>query len=138
MLVAIISRPSSITSQIPPCTPELWPLNCPKLGFPLSKSKIFIRSLSNLVNMLVGIISRPSSIICQIPPGTHELWPLNCPKTELAVSALQVEYPAPKNVVITIEFTTNMTAVFCVSLALLLYLVVFCLTISFRLGGLST
>jgi len=71
--------------------------------------------------MLVGIISRP--ITCQIPPGTPELWPLNCPKTELAVSALQVEYPAPKNVVTTIEFTTNMTAVFWVSLALLLYLV---------------
>jgi len=45
--------------------------------------------------------------------------PLNCPKTELAVSALQVEYSAPKNVVISIEFTTNMTGVFCVSLALL-------------------
>ena len=52
-------------------------------------------------------------------PGTSELWPLNCPKTELAVSALQVEYPAPKNDVITIEFTTNTTGVFCVSLALL-------------------
>ena len=42
-----------------------------------------------------------------------------CLKTELAVSALQVEYPAPKNVVITIEFTTHTTWVFCVSLALL-------------------
>jgi len=41
MLVGIISRPSSITSQIPPCTPELWPLNCQKLGFALSKSKKF-------------------------------------------------------------------------------------------------
>ena len=38
----------------------------------------------------------------------------------LAVSALQVEYPAPQSVVITIEFTTNTTGVFCVSLALLL------------------
>jgi len=28
-------------SQIPPGTPELWPSNCPKLGFPLSKSKSF-------------------------------------------------------------------------------------------------
>ena len=73
--------------------------------------------------MLVGIISRPSSITSQIPPGTPELWPLNCPKTDLAVPALQVEYPAPKNVVITIELTTNMKGVFCVSLALL-----FCLT----------
>ena len=41
MLVGIISRPSSITSQIPSGTPELWPLNCPKLGIPLSKSKSF-------------------------------------------------------------------------------------------------
>jgi len=65
--------------------------------------------------MLVGIISRPSSITSRIPQAL-----LNCPKTELAVSAYQVEYPAPKNVVITIEFTTNRTGVFCVSLALLL------------------
>ena len=64
--------------------------------------RVFIQSLSNLVNMLVGIISQPSFITCQIPPGTPELWALNCPKTELAVSALQVEYPAPKNVVSTI------------------------------------
>jgi len=71
-------------------------------------------SLSNFVNMLVGIISRPSSITSQIPQAL-----LNCPKTELEVSAHQVEYPAPKNV-ITIEFTTNKTGVFCVSLALLL------------------
>jgi len=31
-----------------------------------------------------------------------------------------MENPAPKNVVITIEFTTNTTGIFCVSLALLL------------------
>ena len=71
----------------------------------------------------MDIISRPSSITCQIPPGTSELWPLNCPKTKLAVSALQVEYPSPKNVVIRFEFTTNMTGVFYVSLALLFYYV---------------
>ena len=41
MLVGIISRQSSITSQITLGTPELWPLNCPKLGFPLSKSRSF-------------------------------------------------------------------------------------------------
>jgi len=58
------------------------------------------------------------------PPGTPELWPLNCPKTELAVSALKVEYPAPKNVAITIEFTTNTACVFCVSLALSLCIVI--------------
>jgi len=46
--------------------------------------------------MLVGIISGPSSITCQIPLGPFELWHLNCPKTELAISALQVEYPASK------------------------------------------
>jgi len=68
---------------------------CPQ-GFRSLSQRDFIQSLSNLVNMLVGIISRPSSITCQIPPGSPELWPLNCPKTELAVSALQVEYPAPK------------------------------------------
>jgi len=70
--------------------------------------------------MLVGIISGPSSITCQIPQGTPELWPLNYPKTELSVSALEVEYPSPKNVVINIEFTTNILGIFCVSLALLL------------------
>jgi len=32
MLVGIIPRPISITSQIPPGTPELWPLNCPNLS----------------------------------------------------------------------------------------------------------
>ena len=41
MLLGITSRPSSITSQIPPGTTELWPLNCPKLGFLFSKSKGF-------------------------------------------------------------------------------------------------
>ena len=88
-------------------------------GFPLSKSKsvnpVFIK-LGEYVgghNISTKFYNLPN------PPGTPELWPLNCPKTELAVSALQVEYPAPKNVVITIEFTTNTTGVFCVSLALL-------------------
>jgi len=41
MLVGIISRPSSITSHIPIGSSELWPLNCSKLGFPLSMSKSF-------------------------------------------------------------------------------------------------
>ena len=109
----------SITSQIPPGTPELWPFNCPKLGFLLSKSESFHLVFIKLGEYVVGIISRPSSITSQIPTGISELWPLNCPKTELAVSALQVEYPAPYNAVITIEFTTNTTGVFCVSLALL-------------------
>jgi hypothetical protein len=51
----------------PPGTPELWPLNCPKLLFPLSKSKSFHPVFIKLGEYVV------------------------CPKTELAVSALQVE-----------------------------------------------
>jgi len=101
MLMGIVSRPSFITSQIPPGTPVLLPLNCQKKGVRSLSQRVFIQSLSNLVNMLVEIISRPSYITCQIPPGTPELWPLNCPDTELVVSALQVKYHAPKNVVIT-------------------------------------
>jgi len=54
MLVGIMSRPSSITSQIPPCTPELWPMNCPKLGFLLSKSKSFRPVLIKLVEHVGG------------------------------------------------------------------------------------
>jgi len=119
MSVGIISWPSSITSQIPSDTPELWPLNCSKLGFPLFMSKsshpVFIK-LGEYVdghNISTKFYNLPN------PPCTPEVWPFNCPKTELAVSALQVEKSAPKNVVITIEFTTNTTSVFCVSLALL-------------------
>jgi len=41
MLVCIMSQPSSITNQILPGTPELLSFNCPKLGFPLSKSKFW-------------------------------------------------------------------------------------------------
>ena len=71
--------------------------------------------------MLVGIISRPRSITCQIPKALLKYGSmLLCPNTELAVSVLQVKYPAPNNVAITIEFTTNTTGVLCVSLALLL------------------
>jgi len=44
---------------------------------------------------------------------------LEMSKAELVASALQVEYPAPKNVVIRIEFATNTMGIFCVSLALL-------------------
>jgi len=73
--------------------------------------------------MLVGIISTK---FYNLPNSacTPELWPLNCQKTELAVSAIQVEYPAPQKVVITIEFTTNRTGVFYVSLAFLLNIIV--------------
>ena len=119
MLVGITSQPSSTTCQIPQGTPELWPLNCPKLGFPLSDSKSFHPVLIKLGeyvskhNILTKFYNLPN------PPRHSWIMPLNCPKTELVVSALQVEYSAPKNVVISIEFTTNMTGVFCVSLALL-------------------
>jgi len=119
MLVGIISQQSSITSQIPPGTPELWPLNCPKLGFPLSKTKSFHLVVIKLGEYVGG--HNISTKFYYLPnlPGTPVLWPSNCPKTELAVSALQVEYPAPKNVVIAIQFSTYMTGVFRVSLALL-------------------
>ena len=75
MLVGIISRPRSITSQIPPGTPELWPLNCPKLGFPLSKSKSFHPVFIKLGEYVGGHNNLPN-------PPTPELWPLNCQKTE--------------------------------------------------------
>jgi len=106
MLVGILSWPSSITCQIPPGTPEKWPLNCPKLGYPLSKSKSFHPVFIKLGEYIGG--HNISTKFYNLPnPPTPELWPLNCPKTELAVYALQVEYLAPKNVVITIEYTTN-------------------------------
>jgi len=101
----------------PPCTPELWSLNCPKLGVSLSKSKSFHSVFTNFGEYVGG--HNISTKFYNLP-NTSVLWPFNCPKTELAVSDRQVEYPAPKNVVITIEFTTNTTGVFCVSLALLL------------------
>jgi len=41
-------------------------------GFRSLSQRVFIRSLSNLVNMLVGIISRSSSITSQIP--TRHSW----------------------------------------------------------------
>jgi len=56
-------------------------------GFRSLSQRVFIRSLSNLVNMLVGIISPQSSTTCR-PLGTPELWPLNCPTTELAALLL--------------------------------------------------
>jgi len=44
--------------QMPPGTPELWPLNF---------LKVFLWFLSNLLNMLVGIKSRPSFITTKSP-----------------------------------------------------------------------
>ena len=62
-------------------------------GFRFLSQRVFIRSLSNLVNMLVGIISRPSSITSQIHPGTLELWPLNCPKVGFPLSESKSFHP---------------------------------------------
>jgi len=119
MLVAIISEPSFITSQIPQALLNYGPWTSPKLGFPLSKSKSFYSVFIKFCEYVGGHYIWTKFYNLQNPPGTTELWPLNCPKTELAVSALPVEYPAPKNVVIRFEFTTNTKGVFCVSLALL-------------------
>jgi len=58
---------------------------CPQ-GFRSLSHGVFIRSLSNLVNMLVCIMSRPSFITSHIPPGTPELWPFNCPKIVFPLS----------------------------------------------------
>jgi len=111
MFVGIISQPRSITCQIPPGTPELWPLNCPKSGFLLSKSKSFYPVFIK-ISKYIGVHNISTKFYNLPNPPDPELWPLNCPKTELAVSVLQIEYPAPKNVVITNEFTTNTTGVF--------------------------
>jgi len=59
----------------------------------LLSKRVFIQSLSYLVNMLMGIISLPSSITSQIPPGTPELWPLNCPKLGFPLSKAKSCHP---------------------------------------------
>ena len=156
MLVGIISRPSSITSQIPQTLLYNGPWIVQKLGFPFSKSKSFhpvfiklneyvgghhistkfynppnppryswimalelfkIRVSALYVKEFSSDLSRPSSITCQI--STPDLWPLNCPKNELAVSALQVQYPPQKCCHYHWIYTTNTTGVLCVSLAFL-------------------
>jgi len=58
---------------------------CPQ-GFGFKSQRVFIRYLSNLVNMLVCIMSRPSSITSQISAGTPELWPFNCLKLRFLLS----------------------------------------------------
>ena len=60
-------------------------VRCPQ-GFHSLNQRVFIRSLSNLVNMSVCIMSRTSTITSQIPPGTPELWPFNCPKLGFPLS----------------------------------------------------
>jgi len=85
---------------------NLWGTICP---FVQIDGVLFVRMCKNDGVLFVR------GTICPVP------WPLNCPKSELAASVLQVKYPAPKNVIITIEFTTNTMGVFCVSLALLFF-----------------
>ena len=89
MLVGIISRPGSITSQIPQALLNYGPwivLNCPKLGFPLSKSfhPVFIK-LGEYVgghNISTKFYNLPN------PPRHSWIMAHECLKTELAVSAL--------------------------------------------------
>jgi len=93
MLVCIMSRPSSITSQNPPGTPELWPFNCPKLGFLLSKSKSFCPAFIKLGeyvgghNIMTNFYNQPNL------PCTPELLPLNCPKLGFMLSKSKSFHP---------------------------------------------
>jgi len=80
MLVGIISRPSSITIQIPHAPLSYGPWIVQNLGLCSLRQRVFILSLSNLVNMLVGIISRLSSITSQIPSGTPRFMALELSK----------------------------------------------------------
>jgi len=57
MLVGIIYRPNSITSQVPQTLLNYGPWIVQNKGFRCLSQRVFIPSLSNLVNMLVGIIS---------------------------------------------------------------------------------
>jgi len=93
MLVGIISRPSSITSQIPKCTPEVWPLKCPKLGFPLSKSKSFRPVLIKLCECFGGHNISTKFYNQPNPPGSPESWSLNCPKLGFPLSKSNNFYP---------------------------------------------
>jgi len=86
MLVGIISRLSSITSQIAQGTPVLWSLNFPKLGFPLSKSKSVHPVLIKLGEHVGGHNISTMFYNQPNPPGTPELWPLNCPKLGFPLS----------------------------------------------------
>jgi len=70
MLVGIISQLSSITCQIPPGTDDLWPLNWPKLGFPLSKSKSFHAVFIKL-SEYVGEHNIPTKFYNLLNPPRH-------------------------------------------------------------------
>jgi len=92
MIVGIISRPSSITSQIPHALLNCGPWIFQNKGFRSLSQRVFVLSWSKLVNMLVGI-SRPISITSQIPSCTPELWPLNCPKLGFLLSKSKSFHP---------------------------------------------
>jgi len=93
ILVDILSRPSYITSQNPPGTPELWPLNCPKLGFTISKSKRFHPVFIKLGEYVGGHYISTKFYNLPNPPGTPELWPLNCPKLGFTISKSKRFHP---------------------------------------------
>jgi len=62
-------------------TPELWLLNCPKLGFLFSKSKSFRPVLIKLGDYVNGHNIFTKFCNQQNFP-TPKLWSLNCPKLE--------------------------------------------------------
>jgi len=70
----------SIISQNSTSTLELWPFNCPMLGFPISKSKSFYPVFIKLSEYVGGHNISTNFYNLPNPPGTPELWPLNCPK----------------------------------------------------------
>ena len=114
MLVGIISRPSAITSQIPTCTPKLWPMNCPKLGFTLSKSKSFHPDFTKLGEYFGG--HNISTKFYNLPNPARHSWIVALELSKNWFSGISPSgISCPKNVVITIEFTTNLMGVFCVS-----------------------
>jgi len=74
-------------------------------GFRCISQTVFIRTLSNLVNMLVGIISWPSSITSQIPHALSGICRISC--SQKCCYFLWIYY--------------KYDSVFCVSSALLLF-----------------
>ena len=95
--------------------------HCPKLGFLLCKSNSFHLTFIKLGEYVGGHNISIKFYKLPNPQGLLNFAPWIVQKLNKRYLLSQVEYPAPKTVVITIEFTTNMTCVFCVSLALLLH-----------------
>ena len=77
----------------PPGSPELWPLNCPKLEFQLSKLMCFRPVLIKIGehvcrhNISTKFYDQPNS------PCTPELWPLNCSNWEFTLSKSNSFHP---------------------------------------------